>query len=233
MPLCYFSLPRSQKFPHSPVAMFSYIFTIYNFWSFLLMTMNCHIIVFFSNFGVFFGSTWQLWVESKAKIWRRRTTTTRTWGFRIDFFQPTTTTTKDSTHPIKESEKGRFRKQQFVWNTRLENGSTQVSHVVACNAMGPIYATNPKACCTQVKSYLGCLLYLVLFRMLSFFLPIAHTWLSNTNYILQQKKGHSEPASTSAPSTGCLLLLSCGWTSSELIFGFTLVTNSVGNRSHL
>lgn len=40
-------------------------------------------------------------------------------------------------------------------------------------AMGPIYATSPKACCTQVKSYLGCL-YLVLFRILSFFLPIAH-----------------------------------------------------------
>ncbi len=36
---------------------------------------------------------------------------------------------------------------------------------------------------------------------------------------------------TSAPSTGCLLLLRCGWTSTELIFGFTLVTNAVGNRS--
>jgi hypothetical protein len=24
----------------------------------------------------------------------------------------------------------------------------------------------------------------------------------------------------------------CGWTSTELIFGFTLVTNSIGNRSH-
>jgi hypothetical protein len=80
------------------------------------------------------------------------------------------------------------------------------------SAMGPIYVTNPKAC-TQVKSYLGCL-YLVLFRMLSFFLPIAHTWLSKTSYILQQKKkDHSEPASTSAPFTRCPLLLSCGWTS--------------------
>jgi hypothetical protein len=39
--------------------------------------------------------------------------------------------------------------------------------------------------------------------------------------------GHSEPAPTSAPSTGCPLLLSCGWTSTqlELIFGFTLVIN--------
>jgi len=42
----------------------------------------------------------------------------------------------------------------------------------------------------------------------------------------------STPAPTSTPSTGCPLLLSCGWTSStELIFGFTLVTNSVGNRT--
>jgi hypothetical protein len=40
------------------------------------------------------------------------------------------------------------------------------------------------------------------------------------------------PAPTSAPSTGCPLLLSCGWTSTELIFGLTLVTNAVGNRSH-
>ncbi len=36
-----------------------------------------------------------------------------------------------------------------------------------------------------------------------------------------------EPAPTSTPSTGCPSLLSCGWTSTELIFGFTLVTNSI------
>jgi hypothetical protein len=41
---------------------------------------------------------------------------------------------------------------------------------------------------------------------------------------------HSKPAPTSAPSTGCLLLLSCGWTSTELIFSFTLVTDSVGKH---
>jgi len=42
--------------------------------------------------------------------------------------------------------------------------------------------------------------------------------------------GHSEgPATTSAPSTGRPFLLSCGWTSTQLIFSFTLVTNSVGN----
>jgi hypothetical protein len=40
---------------------------------------------------------------------------------------------------------------------------------------------------------------------------------------------HGPAASTSAPSIGCLLLLGCGWTSTEFIFGFTLVTNSVGN----
>jgi hypothetical protein len=40
-----------------------------------------------------------------------------------------------------------------------------------------------------------------------------------------------EPAPTSAPSTGCPLVLSCGWTSTELILCFTLVTNSVRNRS--
>jgi hypothetical protein len=44
--------------------------------------------------------------------------------------------------------------------------------------------------------------------------------------------GHNEPAPTGAPSTGCSLLLSCGWTSTEFIFGFKLGTNSVGNRSH-
>ncbi len=44
---------------------------------------------------------------------------------------------------------------------------------------------------------------------------------------------HSEPAPTSAWSTECVLLLSCGWTSTELIFGFNLVTNSVGNRSEI
>jgi hypothetical protein len=43
--------------------------------------------------------------------------------------------------------------------------------------------------------------------------------------------GHSEPAPTTAPSTGCLLLLCCGGTLTELIFGFTLVTNYVGDRS--
>jgi hypothetical protein len=40
--------------------------------------------------------------------------------------------------------------------------------------------------------------------------------------------GHSEPAPASTPSTGCLLLLSCGWMSTESIFGFTSVTNCVG-----
>ncbi len=45
---------------------------------------------------------------------------------------------------------------------------------------------------------------------------------------------YSEPAAlTSTPSTGCLLLLSCGWTPTELIFGFTLITACVGNRSHI
>jgi hypothetical protein len=47
---------------------------------------------------------------------------------------------------------------------------------------------------------------------------------------------HGPAAPTSAPwSIRCLLLLACGWTSTEFIFGFTLVTNSVGNisRSHI
>jgi hypothetical protein len=46
-------------------------------------------------------------------------------------------------------------------------------------------------------------------------------------------EGHSEPAHTSAPSIGCLLLLSYGWTSNELVYGFTLVTDYVRNRSHI
>jgi hypothetical protein len=45
--------------------------------------------------------------------------------------------------------------------------------------------------------------------------------------------GHSEPAPISAPSTGCPLLFSCGWNWTKLIFGFTFVTNSVGNSSHV
>jgi hypothetical protein len=32
--------------------------------------------------------------------------------------------------------------------------------------------------------------------------------------------GHSEPAPTSTSSTGCLLLLGCGWTSTELVYGY-------------
>jgi hypothetical protein len=55
-------------------------------------------------------------------------------------------------------------------------------------------------------------------------------WTHVTSY--SKKEGHNEPTSTNAPSTRCMLLLSCGWTSTELIFGFTFVTNSVGNRSH-
>jgi len=45
--------------------------------------------------------------------------------------------------------------------------------------------------------------------------------------------GHSEPAPPNTPSTECLLLLSCDQTSIEIVFGFTLVTNSVRNKSHL
>jgi hypothetical protein len=48
-----------------------------------------------------------------------------------------------------------------------------------------------------------------------------------------QAEGHSEPAHTSTPSSGCMLLLGCGWTSTELIFCFTLATKSVRNRSHI
>ncbi len=43
--------------------------------------------------------------------------------------------------------------------------------------------------------------------------------------------GHREPAPTGMPSTGCQLLLGCGWTSTELTFSFILVTNSVRNWS--
>jgi len=44
--------------------------------------------------------------------------------------------------------------------------------------------------------------------------------------------GHSELARRSSLSTGCPLIVSCGGTSTELISGFTLVTNFEGNRSH-
>ncbi len=58
------------------------------------------------------------------------------------------------------------------------------------------------------------------------------TTLSTISKGRTKKGSHNEPAPTSAPSTGCPDLLSCGWTSIELIFGFASVTNSVGNRSH-
>jgi hypothetical protein len=61
--------------------------------------------------------------------------------------------------------------------------------------------------------------------------PIAYHngWLA----MYQLSMGHSEPAQTIAPSTGCPLLLSCGWTSTESIFGFRLVTNSRRSRSQI
>ncbi len=46
-------------------------------------------------------------------------------------------------------------------------------------------------------------------------------------------KGHSKLSRTISPSTGRLLLLSCGQTLTELMFGFILVTNFVANRSHV
>jgi hypothetical protein len=66
-------------------------------------------------------------------------------------------------------------------------------------------------------------------------IPITHAliWPHYQQHQQRKNKGsHNEPAPTSAPSTGCPDLLSCGWTSTELIFGFASVTNSVGNRSH-
>jgi hypothetical protein len=56
---------------------------------------------------------------------------------------------------------------------------------------------------------------------------------ASSDFSSVSREGHPEPASTSVASTGCLLLLGSGWTSTELIFGFTLVTNFVGNRSRL
>jgi hypothetical protein len=49
----------------------------------------------------------------------------------------------------------------------------------------------------------------------------------------EHKLGHSEPAPTSAPSRGCLLCLSCGWSSTELLLGFILVTHSIRSRSNI
>jgi hypothetical protein len=48
-----------------------------------------------------------------------------------------------------------------------------------------------------------------------------------------QHMGHSEPTPTNAPSNGCLLLLNYGKTSIELVYGFTLITNSIRNRFHM
>jgi hypothetical protein len=49
----------------------------------------------------------------------------------------------------------------------------------------------------------------------------------------RQGWGQSAPAPISASSTGCPLWLSCGWISTELIFGFTLVTHSIMNRLYI
>jgi hypothetical protein len=64
-------------------------------------------------------------------------------------------------------------------------------------------------------------------------LPDAHRYILYGRYIskrLGSKKGQSEQPPTIAPSIRRMLLLGCGWTSTELIFGFTLVTNSIQNR---
>jgi hypothetical protein len=53
--------------------------------------------------------------------------------------------------------------------------------------------------------------------------------LFSSTHSLVHHPGQSEPA----PSTGCPLLLSCGWTSTELISGFTLVTRSTRSRSSI
>ncbi len=45
--------------------------------------------------------------------------------------------------------------------------------------------------------------------------------LNQANCLVPCKAGPQEPAPTSALSTGCTLLLSCGWTSTELIFNLT------------
>jgi hypothetical protein len=52
-------------------------------------------------------------------------------------------------------------------------------------------------------------------------------------FIKPAYRGHIKPSPTSAPSSGCLLLLSCGWSSTELIFGFIWVINFVANRSYV
>ncbi len=46
--------------------------------------------------------------------------------------------------------------------------------------------------------------------------------------------GHSQPTNTHQCTIHWMpvILLTCGWTSTELVYGFTLVTNSVRNRSH-
>jgi hypothetical protein len=51
----------------------------------------------------------------------------------FDFFQPTTTT-QDSTHPIKKKAKRDDLENSNLSGTQgFENGSTHVSHVIVCN----------------------------------------------------------------------------------------------------
>jgi hypothetical protein len=90
--------------------------------------------------------------------------------------------------------------------------------------------------CSEIRSYLLKSVLWMLRMGGSGYIPGLKTSQLHLSVILgmaHKQASHSEPAPTSAPSTGCLLLLSCGWISTELIFGFTLVTNSVRNRSHI
>ncbi len=58
-------------------------------------------------------------------------------------------------------------------------------------------------------------------------------WWVHLGSLWLTRQGHSEPAPTNAPSTGCLLWLSCEWSSTELPPSFILVTLSVRSRSNI
>jgi hypothetical protein len=55
------------------------------------------------------------------------------------------------------------------------------------------------------------------------------SYILNVPRLLSWGRNLTPPALTSAPSTGCSLLLSYGWTSTAVIFSFTLIINlSIG-----
>jgi len=123
------------------------------------MTMNCHTIIFLHVLGFFVSHMticeWNPRPKSEGGGGGRQQQQHEDSGL-IDFSQ-------EQQHRIPPI-RSKKAKRDDIENSNLSATQglkmVQLKYHMLWPAMGPIYATNPKACCTQVKSYLGCL-YLV------------------------------------------------------------------------